>query len=222
MSPEKPEASKPAPVRPQDVGILIIDDDEQGRTALAHVLDSEGWRVRVVPLMEQALPELAGGEWTLVIANVAMTGLSGPTFTTLKELALAPAVPLDEAGQVIGRQRVRVLFLVPDLVAEHAQPLLERDRLPYTLKPFHLHDFLEKVSDLLLEALAIQQAIRRVRYEYRGEERRRRERRTGGERRDTMFAARDDYQMTEEEIAEFERYEEEERKAAEKEKKKTP
>ena len=196
------------------VGILIIDDDEQSQEALRQVLDSEGWRVRIVPLASQALAELASGQWQLVIVNVAMTGLDGPLFTTLKELALAPPV---EAGLT----RVRVLFLVPELAAAEAQPVLERERLPYSLKPFHLHDFLEKVSDLLLETAAIAAPIRRVRYEYKASDGRRpRDRRAAQDRRDTsMFATREEYFMSEEEIAEFEKKEEEEQQRKKKQRK---
>jgi DNA-binding response OmpR family regulator len=190
----------------RDVNILILDDDEASQKAFWQVLDSEGWNVRVEPLAEAVLAELAGGEWTLLLANVAMTGLSGPVFSTLKELAQAPPV---EAG----RRRLRVLFIVPMLVAQHAQPILERERLPYTLKPFHLHDFLEKVSDLLIEAQAIPNPIRRVHPEFGAGERRRTDRRAGEDRRETsMFASRDEYFMTEEEIAEYEKQEAEERK----------
>jgi len=32
---------------------------------------------------------------------------------------------------------------------------LEANRLPYVVRPYHLHDFLEKVSDLLVEVKAI-------------------------------------------------------------------
>ncbi len=189
-----------------EVGILIIDDDEASQTALRHVLDSEGWKLRVVPLVNQAFGELATGNWKLVIVNVAMTGVAGPLFSTLRDLALAPPI---EAG----RTRARVLFLVPELAGAEAQPVLERERLPYALKPLHLHDFLEKVSDLLLETQAIPAPIRRVRYEYKGPERRRKDRRSARDARKTaMFAARDDYLMSEEEIAEFEKQEEEERK----------
>ncbi len=188
------------------IGILIIDDDEASQAALRQVLDSEGWKLHIVPLANQALAELASGAWRLVIVNVAMTGLTGPIFSTLKELAQAPAV---EAG----KPRARVLFLVPELSGAEAQPILEQEGLPYSLKPFHLHDFLEKVSDLLLETAAIPAPIRRIRYDAKAPERRHKDRRTGRDRRETsMFAAREDYMMTEEEIAEFERQEEEERK----------
>ncbi len=201
------------------VGILIIDDDVDSQQALRHVLDSEGWSVHVVALASQALTELARGNWSLVIVNVALTDLQGPLFTTLKELAQVSYYPTEGEGEtpVEGGQKIRVLFLVPLLAAKEAQPVLEREGLPYSLKPYHLHDFLEKISDLLMEAGAITQPIRSMGLSSAGPERRRKRAARG--RRSTMFASREDYQMTEEEIAEFEKQEEEERKKKEKEKK---
>ena len=202
------------------VGILIIDDDEASQAALRQVLDDEGWTVRIVPLANEAMAVLASGSYKLVIANVAMTGLSGPLFATLTELALAPPV---EGGHT----PIRVLFLVPELAAAEAQPVLEHEQLPYSLKPFHLHDFLEKVSDLLLETGAIPQPIRRVHYEHKSADRHSaRERPADGDRRlgrnprqTSMFAAREDYMMTEEEIVEFEKQENEEQEHKKKKKK---
>ncbi len=187
------------------VGILIIDDDPASQTALRQILDSEGWRVRTVPGANQALAELASGNWTLAVVNVALTGLDGPLFSTLKELA--QAAPFEA-----GHMRVRVLFLVPEEVAIEAQPALERERLPYALKPVHLHDFLERVSDLLLEAQVIRSPIRRVRYEHKAESPRSHPRPSREHRDTSMFASRQDYLMSEEEIAEFEKKEKEERK----------
>ncbi len=37
------------------IGILIIEDDEASQSALRQLLDSEGWQVRVVPAVNQAL-----------------------------------------------------------------------------------------------------------------------------------------------------------------------
>ncbi len=191
------------------IGILIIDDDEASQSALRQLLDSEGWHVQVAPGMQQGLAGLSTGEWSLVIVNLAMVRLTSPIFLTLRELALAPAV---EDGKV----RARVLFVVPDSAAESV-PSLEKDRLPYVLKPFQFHDLLEKVSDLLMEAAALANPIRRVRHDSSEAERKRKENRAGREsghrqpRRDTnMFAKRDEYVMTEEEIAEYERSEREE------------
>ena len=148
--------------------------------------------MRIVPLLSDALAELSSGEWSLVIVNIAMTGLDGPVYLTLKELALAPAV---EEGKV----RARVLFLVPEAQAAEARPALEKERLPYVLKPFQFNDFLEKVSDLLMETDSLTTPIRQVRHDASAAERKLREQRRGHEsdirqgRRDTgMFAKREE------------------------------
>ena len=193
------------------IGILIIDDDEQSQSALWHVLDSEGWNLRVVPEAAKAMPELAKGGWALVIVNLRLTGLDGPLFQTLKELALAPALE----GE---KRRARVLFLVPVSVAVAVQPQLEHDQLPYVLKPYHLHDFLEKVSDLLLEVQAVEQPLRPVLREAAAPSRHSKEVKSAAARTTQMFASRDDYQMSEEEITEWEQQEEEARKKKKKKK----
>ena len=87
------------------IGILVIDHDESTQSALRQVLDNDGWNVRIVPLVEQALAELSSGEWSLVIVNIAMTGLTGPVYSTLKELALAPAI---EDGKTRARAAKRL------------------------------------------------------------------------------------------------------------------
>ena len=192
------------------VGILIIEDNEANQSALRQVLDSEGWYVRIVPAVNHALTQLSSGEWSLVIVNVAMIGLTSPIYLTLRELALAPAV---EEGRV----RARVLFIVPESAAVDAVPVFEREKLPYVLKPFQFHDLLEKVSDLLMEAAALADPIRRVRQDSNLSERKRKEGRAGREsgraalRNTSMFARREEYSMTEEEIAEYEKSEQDER-----------
>jgi PleD family two-component response regulator len=204
------------------VGILIIDDDVVNQRALKSVLDSEGWHVRISPLASEALEELASGQWSLVIANVSLTDLRGPLFTILKELAQAddsdvPEQNPDQPQETSPRKRLRVLFIVPLVAAKTVQPLLEREGLPYALKPYHLHDFLEKVSELLVEAGAITEPIRSIGEFSMGRKRQQSRRAAQDSRRGAMFASREDYQMTEEEMAEFERQEEEERKKREKE-----
>lgn len=191
------------------VGILVVDSDEASQEAVRQVLEAEEWNVRIVPEPSRALTELSNGEWPLVIVNVAMTGLSGPVYQILKELALAP--PVEE-----GKVRPRVLFLIPEGSSSEVQSKLERDRMQYVLRPFHFHDFLEKVSDLLLETSSVDAPIRKVRHDATESERKRLEDRASREsnmqrgRRDTgMFAKRDEYVMTEEEIAEYEKSEQE-------------
>jgi DNA-binding response OmpR family regulator len=186
------------------IGILILDDDIVSQGALWQVLDSEGWHISMITNPNLALTELAKGEASLVIANIVMTGLSGSIFETLKILSQASAG--DGEGS---KTPARVLFLVPAGVAPEAQPLLEKAGLPFLLKPYHLHDFLGKISDLLLEANAITASMRNVQDQLKVAPRPlvRSGTRLDARRTD-MFAGRGDYSMTEEELLEYERQEE--------------
>jgi DNA-binding response OmpR family regulator len=194
-----------------ELGILILDDDKATSGALHQMLDSEGWNVKVVASANEALAEMASGAWRLVIANVTLSAPGSVLFSMLSELSQTPVVD----G---GAPPLRVVFLVPEAVDPEAKQALDRARLPYAMKPFHLHDLLDKISDQLLETGAILAPIRRVQRGNRFGETKplrdsRRRRGAGpGERQTAMFAAREDYPMTEEEILEFERQEEEERK----------
>src|SRR6266699_1654672 len=141
------------------------------------------------------LAELKTVEWSLVIANVALTGVDGAAFVTLRELAsVSPA----DGG------RVRVLYLVPELTGGQYVGDLEAARLPYVLRTYHLHDFLEKISDLLVEVKAIEAPLRQVRHEFGAL---RKKKKQAG--RNTMFASRDSFSYTDEELAEYERQESE-------------
>ncbi len=180
----------------QQVGILVLDDNAQGGSAVKQILDSEGWRVRIVPDAKMLLAELKTGEWSLVIADVALMGVEGPAFVTLRELA---SVPPADGG------RVRVLYLIPELASGQYIVHLEAARLPYVLRPYHLHDFLEKVSDLLVEVKAIEGPIRQVRHEFGAL---RKKKKLAG-RSNSMFASRDSFSYTDEELAEYEKQENE-------------
>jgi DNA-binding response OmpR family regulator len=188
-------STSPTPV-PQKVGILVLDDDAVGGSAVKQILDSEGWRVRTIPDTQMLLAELKTGEWSLVIANVAQTGIEGPAFITLRELA---SVSPNDGG------RVRVLFLVPELAGGQFIGHLEAAHLPYVVRPYHLHDFLEKISDLLVEVKAIEGPIRQVRHEFGAL---RKKKKQAG-RSNSMFASRDSFSYTDEELAEYERQENE-------------
>ena len=180
---------------PLNVGILVLDDSAQGSSAVKQILDSEGWRVRVVSDSQMLLAELKTGEWSLVIANVALTGIDGHAFVILRELASVS--PADGA-------RIRVLYLVPEQASSQYIVHLEAARLPYVLRPYHLHDFLEKVSDLLVEVKAIEGPLRQVRHEF-GALRKKKKQSAAG--RNSMFASRDTFSYTDEELAEYEKQE---------------
>ena len=179
---------------PQQVGILVLDDNAQGASAVKQILDSEGWRVRVVSDTKMLLGELKTGEWSLVIANVVLTGVDGHAFVILRELASVPAA--DGA-------RIRVLYLIPEASSSQYLAHLEAARLPYVLRPYHLHDFLEKVSDLLVEVKAIEGPIRQVRHEFGALRKKKRL----AAKSNSMFASRDSFSYTDEELAEYEKQE---------------
>jgi PleD family two-component response regulator len=189
-------ASPTQPTEPLPVNILVLDEEGPAAVALRQVLDSEGWRVRVTSDAKQLLAELSVGVWSLVIANVALLGVDSPGFLTLREIS---TVPVEEGG------RIRCLFLVPEMTGSQFARTIEQARLPYVVRPYHLHDFLEKVSDLLVEVKAIDAPLRQVRYEFGGLRKKKRQ----AAKTNSMFASRDSYSYTEEELAEYERQESE-------------
>jgi DNA-binding response OmpR family regulator len=193
-----PKMATPSqPLPPRQVSILVLDNDPAGASALRQILDSEGWRVRVIPDDKLLLTELRSAEWSLLIANISQIPVGGPVFSILRELA---AVSPEEGG------RLRVLYLVPSMTGSQYVHALEAAHLPYVVRPYHLHDFLEKVSDLLVEVKAIEVALRQVRHEFGGLRKKKKE----AGRTNSMFAARDSYSSyTEEELAEYERSESE-------------
>ena len=177
-------------VAPRQVGILVLDNDPHGASAVKQVLDSEGWRVRTVADAKALLTELKSADWSLVVANAAAIDLDSPAFFTLREIA---TVPQEDGG------RIRALFIIPETADRQITGQIEASRLPYVVRPYHLHDFLEKISDLLVEIKVIDAPIRLVRREFGAI---RKKKRQAG--RNTMFAARDTFSYTEEEIAEYE------------------
>ncbi len=178
----------------RQVGLLVLEDDAASAGALKQILDSEGWRVRIVHDLPMLHVELKTAEYSLLIANVALVGLDTPTFHVLRELA---SVAPEEGG------RIRVLYVVPEMSGSQFVPDLEAAKVPYAVRPFHLHDFLEKVSDLLVEVKAIEGPLRMTRYEF-GEARKKKKQ---AARTNSMFASRDSYSYTEEELAEYEKME---------------
>jgi DNA-binding response OmpR family regulator len=181
---------------PRQVGLLVLESDPKSGAALKQILDSEGWRVRIVEDVPMLHVELKTAEYSLLIANVSLIGVNSPTFHVLRELG---SVSAEEGG------KIRTLFVIPEMNGSQFISHLEAARLPYVLRPFHLHDFLEKVSDLLVEVKAIAGPLRMTRYEF-GEARKKKKQ---ASRTTSMFASRDSYSYTEEEIAEYEKQESE-------------
>src|ERR1700737_3298160 len=190
------ESGAPTPAeKPPQVAILVLEEDAGNAAPVRQLLDSEGWRVHIVTDSNLLLKELRNGEWTLVVANVAVTSTDGAAFTTLRELA---SVPAEEGG------RIRVLFIVPEMADIKYVQLLEQARLPYVARPFNFHDFIQKVSDLLFEVHAIAAPLRQVSREFGVVRKKKLE---ASRTNNSMFASRESYSYSEEEVAEYERQE---------------
>jgi DNA-binding response OmpR family regulator len=183
-----------SPANPPKIGILILDQDAPSAASVRQVLESENWRIQVVPEANLLLSELRSGEWSLVVANIAVTGINSAAFLTLQELA---AVPVEDGG------RMRVLYIVPEETGGNYFKTLEQLRLPYVVRPFHFHDLLEKVSDLLFEVKAIAEPLRQISREFGAV----RKKKSVATRDNSMFSTREGYSYTEEEVAEYERQE---------------
>ena len=186
--------ASPLKAEARQVSLLVLEDEPRTAMALKQILDSEGWRVRIVDDVAMLRVELKTGEYSLVIANIALVGLESPVFHVLRELA---SVDPEEGG------RLRVLFVVPEMTGSQYVAALEAEKVPYAVRPFHLHDLLEKVSDLLVEVKAIEAPLRMTRYEFGGARKKKKE----ASRTTSMFASRDSYSYSEEEIAEYEQQE---------------
>jgi len=191
---------------PKEISILVLEDDLESQSAIQMMMDGEGWKVKILGDPDAAMQELAQGSWALVVANLSLADVSSPLFQILKELAQAP--PVED-----GKSRVRVLFIVTLGDAAQAVPLLDRARLPYTMKPYQFNEFIEKVNELLIQAQFLTKTARERGFAF--------ERRTQsagskkakkGAAANSMFASRDDYYYTEEELAEYEKEQEEQKK----------
>ena len=75
------EAALPAPVPPRgDERILMVEDDDQVRTAILGQLRSLGYTVREAASAQQAIERLESGErFDLMLTDVIMPGIDGPS-----------------------------------------------------------------------------------------------------------------------------------------------
>lgn len=120
--------------------VLIVDDEESIRTALAKFLRSRGYEVVTAEDGHQALDALRGGDrFTLMLCDVRMPGLSG--------VELVP-----QALDIDGDIAVMMLTAVND--ASTATEALAAGAMDYLMKPIELKD-LEKAIERVLHRRAL-------------------------------------------------------------------
>ncbi len=116
--------------------VLVVEDEPTVARLIADVLEDEGLSVDMLLDGREALDRAAREQYDLVICDMKMPGLDGQHF--YQSLAGARN-PLHE----------RFLFVTGDVIAQHTQEFLERNRLPHVAKPFRVEELTEKVYNLL-------------------------------------------------------------------------
>jgi putative two-component system response regulator len=118
------------------VGVLVVDDEDAIRNALARFLTKRGYEARVAATGEEALARLKEGGISLVLLDVRMPGMSG--------LDVVP-----EALHINPDVAIVMLSAVTD--ATSAAICMQRGAMDYLTKPIELTDL----------AGAIERALRR-------------------------------------------------------------
>lgn len=77
----------------EQIRVMLIDDDDAVRDAVAEILARRGWRVDAFDNAEGGLAALKAGEYDVVLTDINMPGLSGMDFLNKAKEAV-PGVPV--------------------------------------------------------------------------------------------------------------------------------
>jgi PAS domain S-box-containing protein len=137
-------APEPAQSRESAAGcpaasVLIIDDEPDVAQMLADILTAEGHKVVTADSGERALDFIAGQDFDVILSDVRMPKLDGPSLYAT----------LEHRNPALLR---RTAFVSGDTLSPSARVFLERVRRPFIEKPFNL----EEVRDLIRQVLAEQ------------------------------------------------------------------
>jgi CheY-like chemotaxis protein len=104
------------------VKILLIDDEASFVRALAQLLRREGYTVHTVANGQQALPKLRTQRYDVILCDLRMPALDGPTLYTLVQQQ-SPAVCQ------------RIIFVTGDTLNVESTAFLAQCGQPYLYKP---------------------------------------------------------------------------------------
>jgi signal transduction histidine kinase/CheY-like chemotaxis protein len=116
--------------------VLVVEDEPTVAQLIVDVLREEGHRVEAVLDSQEGLTRLSRGRYDLVICDLRMPRLDGPTFYEALVRAGSPA-------------RNRILFITGDVLASRTIEFLESRGLPYLAKPFLVEELKLAVNRLL-------------------------------------------------------------------------
>jgi PAS domain S-box-containing protein len=124
------------PVLVRGVRILVVDDEPGIAGVLAEVLQLDGHVVETVGNGEVALARLAEGKYDLILSDIRMPELDGPSlYWTIERRD--------------PRLLQRMIFLTGDTLSPGTRQFLEKTGVPCLAKPFALSDVREIVQQVL-------------------------------------------------------------------------
>jgi PAS domain S-box-containing protein len=131
-----PEPVVEEPEKAVKAKILVVDDEQVVRDLVKRVLAGEGYEVDTVDNADDALKEIEGKRYNLILLDVKMPGISG--------------VELYGSIQKIARSLARrVVFITGDVMAADTEKFLSGTKAPHIAKPFNAEQLRREVKRAL-------------------------------------------------------------------------
>ncbi len=113
--------------------LLLVDDEPDIRRSISKFLTRTGWQVDLADSGEEGLRLLGVGNYTVVLCDLRMPGMSGHEFYRRLEASASPAI-----GQLI--------FMTGDVLSPEASRFLQAAARPVLSKPFTLQDLTDTLA----------------------------------------------------------------------------
>ena len=132
------DAPVPGDKRDESAHILVIDDEEPVVTLMTEILQMDGHRVTPAFNGAEALALLNAGDYDLILSDVRMPAVGGPTFFEILQTTRPDLLP-------------KVIFVTGDTMSASTQNFLQRAARPVLSKPFDPERLQTMVADNLRE-----------------------------------------------------------------------
>ncbi len=137
VAPEDPVRPLIAGSAPVERGrILLLDDEPDIRRSVSRYLTKTGWQVDLADSGEEGLRLLGLGEYSVVLCDLRMPGMSGHEFYRRLQSLGSPAVD-------------RLVFMTGDVLSPEASRFLQEAARPVLSKPFTLNDLAEILGQVV-------------------------------------------------------------------------
>lgn len=132
------DAPVPGENREESAHILVVDDEEPVVTLMTEILQMDGHRVTPAFNGAEAIALLNAGDYDLILSDVRMPAVGGPTFFEILQTTRPDLLP-------------KVIFVTGDTMSASTQEFLQRAARPVLSKPFDPERLQTMVADNLRE-----------------------------------------------------------------------